>query len=173
MGNTPKDNILQEARKLAVDSLYSEKGHFVAASRWRKANYFLGSPSALLAAIAGGGFLAGGWAWLAGLMSLTAACLTAISTFLNPSDVADRHHSNGVKYSLVRRRLRKLANVDGDLPSVTDEQLAHELGQLIGEVTRVQSESPPIPAFAAKKAKIEIDSGKADYTESELKAATG
>jgi hypothetical protein len=95
------EQVVSEARKLAVDALYSEKGHFCAARRWRSVNYWLGTPSTFLAAVAGGGYLVGGWAWLSALMCIAAATLTAVSTFLNPSDVADRHHSNGVRYSLV------------------------------------------------------------------------
>jgi hypothetical protein len=44
---------------------------------------------------------------------------------------------------------------------------------LKGEITQVQTDSAPIPGFALKKAKAAIGSGKADYTEKELKAATG
>jgi hypothetical protein len=51
--------------------------------------------------------------------------------------------------------------------------LAKNLDELIDEISQIQADSPPIPAFAAKEAKANIDGGKADYTDVELKAASG
>jgi len=42
----PRDAVLAEARRLAVDALYSEKGHFEAASAWRGRTYWLAPPPA-------------------------------------------------------------------------------------------------------------------------------
>jgi hypothetical protein len=172
MSETATKSIISEAQRLAVDTLYSEKGHFNAAARWRKVHLFLGIPSTLFAAVAGGSFFAGGREWLAGFLALAAACLSAVSTFLNPSGIADRHHNNGVKYSSIRRELRKLIHIDSELSS-SESVLAEKLEYLMKKITEVQLESPPIPYFAQKKAKADIAKGTADYTPEELKAASG
>src|SRR3569623_2261526 len=91
--------MMEEGRRLAVDVLYSEKGHFAAASAWRSRNYWLGIPAALIGAAAGAPILASAPAVVAGILALSGAALTALMTFLNPSERAAQHQKAGVAYS--------------------------------------------------------------------------
>lgn len=81
----PREAILAEARRLAVDALYSEKGHFESASAWRGRTYGLGIPAALIGATAGATFLAKMDPAIGGSLALVGAAITALMTFLNPS----------------------------------------------------------------------------------------
>ena len=164
--------IVGEARKLGVDTLYSEKGHFAAAASWRKWNYFLGIPSAALSAIAGGSILNDKAGLVTGLVALLASALIALSTFLNPSERESQHQRAGVSYGRLRRLIRQFVQIDPFLPQ-SEDALRARLDELTENVSNLQAEAPAIPAYAYRAAIKEIEVGASDYTESELDSATG
>ncbi|MFZ4746710.1 MAG: SLATT domain-containing protein [Sphingomonas sp.] len=166
-----KAALLYEARRLAVDVLYSEKGHFAAASAWKSRNYWLGVPAALIGAAAGATILASAPPVFAGLLALTGAAITALMTFLNPSERAAQHQRAGVAYSKLRRKIRQFAQIDVGTMDV--DALRKRLTELTDEVAAVQGDALAIPAHAYAKAIAAIQSGSADYTDAELDAATG
>lgn len=166
-----KAALLDEARRLAVDVLYSEKGHFAAASAWRSRNYWLGVPAALIGAAAGATILASAPPVFAGLLALTGAAITALMTFLNPSERAAQHQRAGVAYSKLRRTIRQFAQID--VGTMDADALRKRLTELTDEVSAVQGDALAIPAHAYAKAMAAIQSGSADYTDAELEAATG
>lgn len=169
-----KPHLIEEARKLAVDTLYSEKGHFAAAQRWRTAHLWLGIPASLLAAAAGAAFFEGTLGqWFPGLLAFGASALSAISTFLNCSSRATQHQLAGVQYGKLRRRIRQFVQVQAKLADADEVILAKSLTELTEEVGKTQSESPPIPPHAAKTAIAEIARGSANYTDAELLSAAG
>lgn len=163
--------VLDEARRLAVDMLYSEKGHFAAASAWRSRNYWLGIPAALIGAAAGATILASAPPVVAGLLALTGAAITALMTFLNPSERAAQHQRAGVAYSKLRRTIRQFAQID--VGTMDADALRKRLTELTDEISAVQGDALAIPARAYAKAIAAIQSGSADYTVAELDAATG
>lgn len=166
-----KAALLDEARRLGVDVLYSEKGHFAAASAWRSRNYWLGVPAALIGAAAGATILASAPPVFAGLLALTGAAITALMTFLNPSERAAQHQRAGVAYSKLRRTIRQFAQID--VGTMDADALRKRLTELTDEVSAVQGDALAIPAHAYAKAIAAIQSGSADYTDAELTAATG
>lgn len=166
-----KAALLDEARRLGVDVLYSEKGHFAAASAWRSRNYWLGVPAALIGAAAGATILASAPPVFAGLLALTGAAITALMTFLNPSERAAQHQLAGVAYSKLRRTIRQFAQID--VGTMDADALRKRLTELTDEVSAVQGDALAIPAHAYAKAIAAIQSGSADYTDAELAAATG
>jgi hypothetical protein len=174
--NNPPVNIRQqvidEAKKLAVDVLYSEKGHFAAAGRWSSIHLWIGIPSTVLAACAGAGFFTGIWSWIPSLLAFAASALSAIATFLNPRSTWNRYHQAGVRYGIIRRQLRQFINVDAAL-SEEEGKLAHELKKFTEEIAKLQLESPAIPAYAYKSAGLSIVAGSATYTEADVRAAMG
>ncbi len=167
-----RSRIVEEARRLAVDVLYSEKGHFVAAKRWATVHLWIGIPSTLIAAAAGASFFAGAGPALPGFLAFMASALSAIATFLDPNGIAARHHRTGVLYGRARRTIRQFVHIDSTL-SNDDSELAKQLREITEQVGNIQSESLPIPGFARRQAKAEIDGGSADYTSDELLAAVG
>ena len=48
-----KAKIIDEAKRIEEDCLYSAKGHFEAASKWQKIHRYLGLPAVVLAALSG------------------------------------------------------------------------------------------------------------------------
>jgi len=168
---TAREAMLGEARKLAVDVLYSEKGHFTAARSWRAWNYRLGVPAALIGAAAGAAILGDAPALIPGLLALLAAALTALITFLNPSERAAQHHRAGVDYARLRRQIRQFVQID--FSTMNDGAFRDRLDDLTARVGTVQGDALPIPAGAHKGAYASIANGSADYTPSELDAATG
>jgi hypothetical protein len=167
-----RDQIVTEAKRLAVDVLYSEKGHFEAAKRWATVNLWIGVPSTFLAAAAGGTFFAGAGPALPGFLAFSASALSAIATFLDPNGVTARHHHAGILYGRARRLLRQFVHIDVSLTS-NDAELAKQLKVLTDQVGDIQADSPRIPEFARKLAKADIDSGSADYTSKELALGVG
>jgi hypothetical protein len=170
-GPSVRDATLGEARKLAVDVLYSEKGHFVAAKSWRAWNYRLGVPAALIGAAAGASILGNAPTLIPGLLALLAAALTALITFLNPSERAAQHHRAGVDYARLRRQIRQFVQID--FSAMAEEELRNRLNDLTDRVGTVQGDALPIPAGAHRGAYASIAKGSADYTVAELDAATG
>lgn len=163
--------MLEEARKLGVDILYSEKGHFAAAASWRKMNYFLGIPAALIGAAAGATILADADPVVAGVLALIGAAITGLMTFLNPSERAQQHQRSGVAYGALRRVVRQFVQID--FQSLSDEKLRERLGEWTERVNTVQGDALPIPMRAHTTAYAEIARGSADYTDKELASATG
>ena len=160
------------ARRLGVDALYSEKGHFMAARIWKSISYFIAIPSTICAAAAGASFFKGKHGELAGWLAVAASALTGLGEAINPSDRASRHHRAGVLYAATRRKIRDLVQVEALLRK-EDEQLHKKLQELTTQISKLQGESPAIFAWAYRRAKKSIDRGCADYTEAELNAATG
>ncbi|GEM_PF-945002 len=163
--------MLAEARKLAVDVLYSEKGHFAAANAWRKRTYWLGIPASLIGAAAGATILASADPVVSGILALVGAAITALMTFLNPSERAAQHQRAGVSYGQLRRRIRQFAQID--MLGTDHAAVRAKLAELTEEVGSTQGEALAIPAAAYRAALKSIEGGTADYTEQELDAAAG
>jgi len=109
-----RPDIIVEARRVEQDCLYSAKGHFVAATIWGRVHYWIGVPAAVLATIAGASALSqfDNHNVVAGVLSLGAAALSAISTFLNPNAKAQAHANAGNRYNAVRNQARVFYQID-------------------------------------------------------------
>jgi len=163
-----------EAERLAVDALYSEKGHFAASSRWRRSHLWLGVPAATLAASAGAAFISDWFpVWVPALCAFVAAAITSVSTFLKPDDISKQHHNSGVDYGALRRQVRIFANVKTNLQSISPDKLQEELEGITASINSIQKGSRAIPRFAFRIAASEIERGTADYAKSEVEAAIG
>lgn len=166
--------VVEESRKLAVDVLYSEKGHFAAASWWRFVNYALGIPSALLGVFAGASILQDGLGnvFWAGMAALFASALTALNTFLDPSQRASQHQQSGAAYARLRRLVRQFVQIEA-LHTDDIAELQDKLSDLTECVNDVQKDALPIPKGAYAKGLKSIKAGSADYTAPELETAAG
>src|SRR5262245_4505588 len=100
-----------EAMRIEEDSLHSSKSHFEAANLWVKLHLSLGIPAAILAAIAGVSALKE-CPVVAGILSFAVAALSALSTFLNPSERANAHLNAGNQYMSVRNRARIFREIE-------------------------------------------------------------
>ncbi|GAN69833.1 SLATT domain-containing protein [Acetobacter orleanensis] len=170
---TARTGMLEEAQRLAVDAMYTERGHYQAACQWRKCHYWLNGPAAILAAIAGGTFIAKVSSWVPPLLAFVAALFSALSTFLKPDVLASEHQAAGVRFATIRKKLRMFIAARLHLGGVTDEMLLSELDKLRQEYAETQASSRPIPAYAYALAKQGIQAGEASYKQDEISAAVG
>lgn len=167
------DNFKKEATKLAVDALYSEKGHFKAAEPWRNVHLWLGVPAVLFAFGAGTGFVTDQLGdGVATAFAFISGSLSAIATFLNPDEKARSHHASGVEYAGLRRRLRQFIDIRCEANSSDINALSEDLKFLTDDINTIQANARPIPQKAHQKAKLEIEqpNGTASYSQSDKKS---
>lgn len=97
MSSDPKTTIRAELTRIEEDCVYSGKAQFNAGVRWGRYHLWLGVPSVILSALAGTAFFKGE-PEIAGAMSTIVTILTALMTFLKPSERASSHKSSGDQY---------------------------------------------------------------------------
>jgi hypothetical protein len=152
----------REAIRLEEDCLYSARGHFESARIWGMWNLWLGVPSVVIAALAGLSAFKNA-PELAGALAVLSAAVTAVLTFLKPSERAATHQKAGALYNSLKNRARFFREVDlssGARPA----NLRKRLRFLLEERNSLNEASPEIlqPAFA--RAKKNIESGGAEYS---------
>lgn len=159
-----KEETIKEARRIEENCTYSAKGHFAAADMWRKVHFYIGVPTAILAATASAFAFAqfGGHHIIAGLLAIAVAILSGVTTFLTPSDKANLHLSSGNSYDSLVSRTRVFRCIEcwgGD----SDRVLSTRLKDLSEERNVLNAKSPQIPEWAYRKAKKGIEAGECSY----------
>mgnify|MGYP001560610487 CR=1 FL=1 len=161
MATSLLDEMHAEASRIEEDSLYSAKGHFEAGRVWGNAHLGLGIPTVVIAAIASASAFKEEIV-AAGVLAIAAAVLSAVSTFLNPSERSQLHHHAGVKHNSLRNRIRMFRELD--LKSGAGEgDLLASLKALAQERDDLNLSNPQIPKFAFRRARCGIESGEAAY----------
>lgn len=161
MGNKVK--ILKEAKRIEEDSLYSSKGHLYAGHCWGTVHLVLGSSAAILSAIAGASALSqfSYHNYIAGVLSIIVAGLTAFITFTNSNTRAEKHLMEGNKYLALRNDVRIFYSLE--LKNKTAPAALTELKVLSDRRDKLNLESSQIPKWAFDKAKAGIEDGEAKY----------
>lgn len=161
--------MVQEAKRLEEDGLYSSKGHYAAADRWRSVHLYIGLPTAVLTGLAGVIIVAGpaevrgvNLDLITGLVALVAAVSTAVMTFLGPEKRSASHQTVGDRYNSLKGRARRFYGIDVHR-SFTLDELADRLESLAKERDELNQSGPLIPERAYKKAKKGIEDGQATY----------
>lgn len=150
-----------ESERLEEDSLFSARGHFEAARTWGHVHLWVGIPTALLAALAGVTAF-NNHSTVAGVSAMIVAGLSAVSTFLNPSEKAQLHHVAGTAFTTVRSQARLFRTVR--LLSAADRDvLEKELEALVARKNELNEQSPIIPRPAFLRARKGIEAGEAAY----------
>ena len=159
-----KEAIIKEAKRIEENSLYSAKGHFVAAQFWTNFHLWIGVPTVILAALAGTSALAqfDNHNIIAGILSLIVVVLAAITTFLNPREKARIHLTSGNNYDSLLSRARMFWTIDCRREN-SEHLLADKLKDLSEQRDRLNRECPQIPRWAYKRAKKGIEEGEASY----------
>ena len=158
-----KEIIINEAKRIEEDSLYSAKGHFYAGQCWVNVNLWVGSIAAIFSAIAGASALSqfDYHNIVAGSLSIIVAGLTAIITFINPSEKAHTHQKAGNKYIVLRNDTRIFYDIE--LNEIDDKKAIEDLKKLNERRNILNIESHQIPKWAFEKARKGIEDGEADY----------
>ncbi len=156
-----KDKIVKEAKRIEEDCIYSAKGHYYFGQFWSTLHLWIGVPTAILAAIAGASAL-DNQNVLAGILAIIVSALTAVTTFLNPSEKGNIHRDAGNAYNSLKNRTRILREINVGL--VADEkELSVDLNTLSTERNELNSKSPLILQWAFRKARKGIEEGEATY----------
>jgi hypothetical protein len=122
------------------------KCHFLASHRYSRYNYMIGIPTILFTTVVGTSIFASlsteSRSVLAtvviGFVSIMAAILSSLQTFLGFSERADRHRDAGVKYGTIGRKMELLLN-ENVMPD------GPEAVALKKEVDDLAAASPKIP----------------------------
>jgi hypothetical protein len=160
-----------ECARLEEDALYSARGHFEAARTWGRVHLLIGIPSSAIAALAGISAF-NELPEVAGALAVLVAALTAVSTFLNPSEKSQSFHAAGAAFNAVRSRARFLREVTS-LTDTPDSDLAAQLAELTGQKDDLNQQSPPIPRGAFERARKGIEAGEASYRADEAPKRIG
>ncbi|HEY9826674.1 MAG TPA: SLATT domain-containing protein [Stenomitos sp.] len=89
------ERIRNEAKHIHGASYWAAERHYAAETPWYQANYWLGVPSVILAAIASASAFSNWKSGVAaGILSIAVAVLSSLNTFLNPNKKANAHHSS-------------------------------------------------------------------------------
>jgi hypothetical protein len=145
MTDTPsvRDKITTELQRMEEDCTVSGKSHFNAAGRWTRWNYIIGIPSVGLSAAAGAAFFKD-YAVVAGLMSSMVTVLTALMTFLKPSERSSDHKSSGDQYLSLRNDARVFREIE--LAQIIEDSAA--ISGMSGLTTRRNELNQASPQFS-------------------------
>lgn len=153
--------IVDEAKRIEENCLYSSKGHLVAAGFWTNFNYWVGIPTAVAAAI--GGLLSfSQYSNASGSIAMIVAIFTGISTFLNPKEKYNSHFMAGNNYDSLLTKVRMFWSIDCKREN-SDAVLTEKLKEFSEQRERLNRDCPQIPKWAYKLAKKGIEEGEASY----------
>jgi len=147
-----KKRIIDESKRIEEDCLFSGKGHFNTAQFWTNFHYWIGGPTVVLAAIAGGISLS----MAITILSIIVAAATAVITFVNPNEKANIHHNAGTAYNALRSEVRIFYSIEAE-HSNDLAALTKKLEDLNAKRSTLGDNSPQIPQWAYQKAKKGIE----------------
>lgn len=123
-----------------------KRGHYHQAHKLEKLHYIFGTPVIILSTLVGTSTFANlaenprvEMQILAGLMSLVAAILAALQTFLRLNERATAHHSAGARYAGVLREIETILAI-GD-----ESEAVKSLESIRDELDILGKESPHLP----------------------------
>lgn len=152
----------KEAERIEEDSLHSGKAHFDVAARWNRVLLLLGIPATTLSVLAGAAFVKT-YSDVAALLSLVAAVLTALITFLKPTERASAHKIAADRYLALRNDARVFREIDL-LVHAEEQSLADKIKALSKRRNDLNQSSPEIPRWAFVRARKGIAQGEASYS---------
>jgi hypothetical protein len=123
----------------------AQAAHYASADRFRLLNYFVGVPAAIFSSIVGTALFTGlekgsPQTLLVGSVSIVAAILAALQTFLRFAERASQHATAGDWYSAIRRDIEQILHL-----SPTDRGSPKDcLDDVRKEMNRVGQNSPEL-----------------------------
>jgi hypothetical protein len=153
--------IRDELQRIEEDCVHSGKAHFNAGTRWSRYHLWLGVPAVILSALAGTAFFKD-YTDIAGLMASTAAILSALMTFLKPSERAAGHKSSGDQYLALRNDARVLRTVRLDT-ACDDNAAIASLDEINKRRNELNQASAQFSSPDFNKARDGLKSGEATH----------
>lgn len=165
LSSKTKEEIIKEAKRIEESTLYSAKGHFVAASFWSYFHLGIGIPIVIMSAIAGLSILSqfDKSKIIVGVLTLIVTGLSALMTFLNPNGRSNTHLNGGNSYDALNNKVRIFRTIDC-YREKSDEVLTEKLKYFSEQKDKLNTSSPLIPWFAYQLAKKGIERGEADFS---------
>jgi hypothetical protein len=154
--------IIEECYRIEEDALYSSKSHYNASSCWERRNLYIGIPTTILAALAGVSALQD-YVWVTVAISILVAVLSALNTFLNPSEKNNQHRVSASAYNALKNNVRLFREIDLLKENFPTEEMAEQLKVYSDVRNQLNSSSPNIPAWAYKKTQEDINNNYASY----------
>ena len=126
----------------------SQQIHYACANFFNSLHYYLGIPAILASTAVGTAVFAsfqeevvGYWRVVVGLVSILAAALAALQTFLNSPKRADDHRVTAARYGGIRRTLEMLKTFPPD-----EANLRRELSGVKEAMDKLAETAPDVPA---------------------------
>ena len=155
------DAIRTELERIEEDCVHTGKSHFNAHGRWSNYHYWLGIPAVLFSSIAGLAFFKD-YPEFGGALSAVVAVLTALSTFLKPSERATAHKGAGDQYLSLRNDARFFREIR--LALMCDAQSAIDgLTEFSNRRNELNQASPQFSNSDFTKARAGIEAGEAAH----------
>lgn len=150
-----RQSIRDEVSRIHESAVFSAQGQFEAAKRWRTLHWCLGGLTAALSATAAVLTFATNAQVLTGVLTVAAALTAAVLTSSRPDRLAERAESRANDYTTLRNDTRRLHHIR--VPQDTILSLQQALNALAARASDLDQTSDPIPRFAYKKAKRNIE----------------
>ena len=140
----------------------SQRVHYECANYYNRLNYFLGIPTIVLSAAVGTAVFASFdkqatgelKRLILGFISMTAAVLASLQTFLSFAERANRHRVTGAKYGAIRRTLEKLKTIS---PTEHDA-IRRELDAIQKAMDDLAENAPHVPSRLKRRVDNELKS---------------
>ncbi|MGA2595958.1 MAG: SLATT domain-containing protein [Bryobacteraceae bacterium] len=153
MDTKTTDQIKDEAARLEQLCLLAAERHYAAETPWYRANYFLGIPSTIVAAIAGASAFSTfkGHEMVTAGIALLAAMLSALLTFLDPNKRATEHHATAKRYEALYHASGRFVRLTFARENIDSDAVEKALAALTTRFDEVLQSSPPLPGRSYKK----------------------
>jgi hypothetical protein len=149
-------SLLERWLKRAREGLFQ---HYAASERYNSLNLWLGVPVIVLTTLVGTAVFASLQKQVepkiqigVGLISVAAAVLSGLQTFLQFSERAERHRVTGARYSAIRREIELMLAVS----NASDPIDAGKLEALLKKIDELGNEAPSISAHIWRLAEKKI-----------------
>jgi hypothetical protein len=152
----------EEIDRIHESAVYSAQGQFEQMKLWRSMNILLGTPAAVLAAIAGGtGLSAGNHGSATGVIALISAGFGAALTALNPSRRVSSSQAAANAYLGIQTDARQLMTIK--LSSLTRDDALDALSELTARRDEVIRTADPPSTYAYWRSKRNVVAGGQKY----------
>ena len=133
--------------------------HYECGTFFSRLHYWLGIPAIMLSTVVGTAVFASAEADLSGrqriavgLISIAAAVLMSLQTFLRFAERADRHRATGAGYGSLRRSLEYLKT----FPPTGEDELKRAIDEIRAQLDALAKEAPEVPSRMKKKLDAEV-----------------
>ncbi|WP_250510624.1 SLATT domain-containing protein [Caballeronia sp. GACF4] len=159
--NKTKEAIRAELQRIEEDCTHSGKKQYNAGERWGTYNFWLGVPSTILGVVAGATFMKS-HGDIAGGLAMLAALLTALMTFLKPSERAAAHKAAGDQYLALRNDARVFRQIRLDY-ACDDQAAIASMDEFTKRRNELNQASPLCARRDFDRARAGIEDGEATH----------